>query len=113
MPWIHWRAASIWATSDELILITPSSSMSTLAPVVATISRMTLPPVPMISRILSLGTDIVSIRGAWRRQLGAGVVERLGHFAEDVRAAVLGLGEGDLHDLLGDPGDLDVHLQGW
>ena len=45
------------------------------------------------------------------RQLGAGVVERLGHFAEDVGAAFLGLGEGDLHDLLGDAGDLDVHLQ--
>ena len=45
------------------------------------------------------------------RQLFAGVVERLGHFAEDVGAAVLRLGEGDLHDLLGDAGDLDVHLQ--
>ena len=36
------------------------------------------------------------------RELLAGVVERLGHFAEDVRAAVLRLGEGGLHDLLGD-----------
>ena len=39
--------------------------MSTLAPVVATISRMTLPPVPMTSRILSLGIGMVSMRGAW------------------------------------------------
>ena len=51
------------------------------------------------------------MRGAWARQLLAGVVERLGHFAEDMRAAVLRLGERDLHDLLGDSGDLDVHLQ--
>ena len=85
--------------------------MSTLAPVVATISRMTLPPVPMTSRILSLGIDMVSMRGAWADSSFAGVVERLGHFAEDVGAAVLGLGERDLHDLLGDAGDLDVHLQ--
>ena len=47
------------------------------------------------------------------RKLLAGVVERLGHFAEDVGAAVLRLGERGLHDLLGDPGDLDVHLQRW
>ena len=29
-----------------------------------------------------------------------------------MQAAVLGLTQGDLHDLLGDRGDLDVHLQG-
>src|ERR671913_357257 len=86
MPWIHWRAASICDRSEELILITPSSSMSTLAPVVATISRITLPPVPMTSRILSLGIDMVS--------------------------ALISLRQCDLHDLLGDAGDLDVHLQG-
>jgi hypothetical protein len=42
----------------------PSSSISTLAPVVATISRITLPPVPMMSRIFDLSICIVSIRGA-------------------------------------------------
>ena len=45
------------------------------------------------------------------RQTFAGAVQRLGHFAEDVRTAFLGLGQGDTHDLLGDAGDLDVHLQ--
>ena len=35
----------------------------------------------------------------------------LGHFAEDVLAAALCLAECDLHDLFGDTGDLDVHLQ--
>jgi hypothetical protein len=49
---------------DEAILIRPSSSMSTLAPVVATISRITLPPVPMTSRIFDLSICIVSMRGA-------------------------------------------------
>src|SRR3546814_5510885 len=38
--------------------------MSTLAPVVATISRITLPPVPMTSRIFDLSICIVSMRGA-------------------------------------------------
>src|SRR5690554_4185146 len=35
----------------------------------------------------------------------------LGHFAQDVDTTTLGLLEGDLHDLLGDAGDLDIHLQ--
>src|SRR6185369_9111622 len=65
MPLIQLRAASIWLRSLDAILIVPSSSMSTLAPVSATISRITLPPVPMTSRILSLGICIVSMRGAW------------------------------------------------
>ena len=64
MPRIHFFAASICVRSDELILITPSSSMSTLAPVVATISRITLPPVPITSRIFDLSIEIVSMRGA-------------------------------------------------
>ena len=37
--------------------------------------------------------------------------ERLRHLAEDVQPAVLGLAECDPHDLFGDAGDLDVHLQ--
>src|SRR5436190_2765815 len=44
------------------------------------------------------------------RKLFARMVERLGHLAEDVGASLLRLGERGLHDLLGDPGDLDVHL---
>src|SRR3546814_6855045 len=38
--------------------------------------------------------------------------QRAGHLAEDVQAALLGLGQRDLHDFLGDALDLDVHLQG-
>ena len=45
-------------------------------------------------------------------QLGARGGERLAHLAEDMHAAVLRLRERDLHDLLGDTGNLDVHLQG-
>src|SRR5690606_8811229 len=40
--------------------------------------------------------------------LAAALGDRLGHLAQDVGAAVAGLGQGDLHDLLGDTGDLDV-----
>src|SRR5215217_7716344 len=35
----------------------------------------------------------------------------VGHLAQDVDTTTLGLLERDLHDLLGDAGDLDVHLQ--
>ena len=111
MPRIHWRAASICDRSDELILIRPSSSMSTLAPVVG----------DDLADDLAAGADDFAdlVLGDLHRldarrvgrELFAGVIERLGHFAEDVRAAVLRLGEGGLHDLLGDAGDLDVHLQ--
>src|SRR5260221_4965528 len=38
--------------------------------------------------------------------------QRLRHLAENVQTPVLGLAERDLHDLLGDRGDLDIHLQG-
>ncbi|CUT16300.1 hypothetical protein BF49_7380 [Bradyrhizobium sp.] len=44
-------------------------------------------------------------------ELGAGVGERLRHLAEDVDTPILGLAERDLHDLLGDALDLDVHLE--
>ena len=43
------------APSTAATLMVPSSSMSILAPVVSQISRITLPPVPITSRILSLG----------------------------------------------------------
>jgi len=64
MERIQSTAALILAPSDALTLTTPSSLMSTLAPVVATISRITLPPVPITSRILSVGMEMVSIFGA-------------------------------------------------
>ena len=44
-------------------------------------------------------------------ELGACLRERLAHLAEDVQAAVLRLRKRDPHDLFGDAGDLDVHLQ--
>ena len=44
--------------------------------------------------------------------LGAGFGNRLGHLAENVQPAFLGLLQRLLHDLLGDALDLDVHLQG-
>ena len=44
-------------------------------------------------------------------EFGAGGGQRLGHLAQNVDAAFLGLAERDLHDLLGDALDLDVHLQ--
>src|SRR6185312_7516257 len=37
--------------------------------------------------------------------------QRFRHFAEDVQAAVARLSQRYLHDLFGDRGDLDVHLQ--
>ena len=44
--------------------------------------------------------------------LAAGFLEHLVHFAEDEVATLFGLAEGNLHDLLVDAFDLDVHLQG-
>src|SRR5690606_17384866 len=45
------------------------------------------------------------------RQFGARAAQRLGHLAEDVRAAGFRLLERPGHDLPRDAGDLDVHLQ--
>ena len=54
---------------------------------------------------------MVVMRGALFETASRAAVERLGHLAEDVQAAVLRLVQRDVHDLLGDRGDLDVHLQ--
>ena len=54
---------------------------------------------------------IISMRGAYSPSSGARLGQRLGHLVEDVQAPVLGLIERDAHDLFGDAGDLDVHLQ--
>ena len=40
------------------------------------------------------------------------MAERLAHFAQDVQTPALRLIERNAHDLFGDAGDLDVHLQG-
>ena len=47
------------------MLIVPSSPISILVPVVSVISRITLPPLPITSRILSTGIFMVVIRGAF------------------------------------------------
>ena len=85
--------------------------MSILAPVTSLISRITLPPEPITSRILSLGMVMVVMRGALLLTASRARRERLRHLAEDVQAPVPRLVERDAHDLLGDRGDLDVHLQ--
>src|SRR3546814_11990866 len=46
-----------------------------------------------------------------RREFFARVIARLGHFAEDMRAAIMRLRQRDLHDLFGDAGAVDVHLK--
>src|SRR4028119_2236425 len=63
--------------SADAILIRPSSLMSILAPVFSTISRMTLPPEPMTSRILSTGICMVSMRGACSPSSARGAVSAL------------------------------------
>src|SRR5262245_15682882 len=45
-------------------------------------------------------------------ELGASRGESLAHLTQNMHAAVLRLRKRDLHDLFGDPGNLDVHLQG-
>ena len=45
-------------------------------------------------------------------ELGARAEQRFQHLVQDVEPAFARLVERDAHDLLGDAGDLDVHLQG-
>ena len=51
------------------------------------------------------------MRGACSPSSARAPVDGLVHLAQDVDAAALGLIQRDAHDLLGDAGDLDVHLQ--
>ena len=55
------------------------------------------------------------LEGGDARRVGRDILaaggQGLGHLVQDVQTAFLGLGQGDFHDLLGDRGDLDVHLQ--
>ncbi len=57
-------------SSTEAIDTRPSSSTSILQPVRSTIERIILPPGPMMSRILSTGTLMVMMRGAYVLMLG-------------------------------------------
>ena len=66
----------------------PSSSMLILAPVFSTISRITLPPVPITSRILSVGIFSDLDAGRELAEFGAGSGQRLRHLTEDMQAAV-------------------------
>ena len=59
--------------------------MSILVPVLSVISRITLPPVPITSRILSLGIVIMVMRGAFSLTVVARAGQRLGHLAQDVQ----------------------------
>ncbi len=51
------------------------------------------------------------MRGANSPSSARALVERLGHLAQNMQPALLGLAERDAHDLFIDAGDLDVHLQ--
>ena len=64
MPRTQSIAAFAASPSTAAILTVPSSSISIFAPVVSVISRMTLPPDPITSRIFSFGMLKVVIRGA-------------------------------------------------
>src|SRR6185312_13070836 len=54
--------------------------------------------------------DLLDARGVFA-QLLAAVIQGFVHFAQDVQTATLRLFQRDLHDLFGDAGNLDVHLQ--
>ena len=72
IPIIQFRAASPSSFFSDAILTTPSSVISILVCVVSTISRITFPPVPITSRILSTGILIATIRGALSETFGRG-----------------------------------------
>ena len=62
---MHFLAASQLAASGEAMWMVPSSSISILAPVSATIFWMTEPPLPMTSRMRSGLMCMVIILGAY------------------------------------------------
>ena len=70
-------AARIDSALAEAILTVPSSEMSILAPDSATISRITEPPEPITSLILSTGMWMVSMRGAYSPSSGRAVLSAL------------------------------------
>ena len=87
MPRIQSIAAWAAVASTAATLMVPSSSMSILAPVCSVISRITLPPVPITSRILSLGMLITVMRGAFWLTVLRARIDGLGHLAEDMQPA--------------------------
>jgi hypothetical protein len=66
--------------------------------------------VPITSRILSFGNRDLRDARRGRRDALARAAQTLGHLAQDVQRPSLAW-PARLHDLLGDRGDLDVHLQ--
>ena len=76
----------------------PLSSISTEAPVAAVIA-------------FGVHEDFGMLRGILG-EFGAGAVDGLLHFAEDMQAGLMRLTHGLAHDLGGQAGDLDVHLHG-
>ena len=111
MPWIHWRAASICdevgrADLDQALVVDVDLGAGRGDDLADDLAAGADDFADLV-----LGNRHRLDPRRVGRQLVAGVVERLGHFAEDVGAAFVRLGERDLHDLLGDAGDLDVHLQ--
>ena len=95
----------------EAIFTVPSFSMSMVVPVSSVIARMTAPPLPMTSRIFSGSIFIVMMVGAHSDIVSRGFDSTLAISPRICRRASQRLVERDLHDLLGDPLDLDVHLQ--
>ena len=65
------------SSSEEAMETRPLSSISMETPVLSTMSRMTFPPGPMMSRILSVGTRMVMILGAYLDRLGRGASKAL------------------------------------
>ena len=105
-------AAFMASPLAEATFTVPSSAMSILAPVFSTISRMTLPPVPITSRILSTAMLNTSMRGACSPSSVAVLGQRLRHVTQDVQPAVAWPARGQCCMISsGDAGDLDVHLQ--
>ena len=98
------------AVSAAAISTVPSSSTSILHPVSSTSPRITLPPGPMTSRILSGLILMVTMRGAYAETSLRAVPNRLFHHAQDEQTRVTRLHQRAMHDLLGDAADLVVHL---
>ena len=86
--------------------------MFTSQPLTSMMSRMVAPPLPMTSRIFSLGSWMLCIWGALLANAARGAARTLPMASSRSQAAGLGLVEGLGEDLGGDAADLDVHLEG-
>src|SRR5271169_4976214 len=95
------------SASDEATLTRPVSSTSILAPVCSMMPRMVAPPLPIRSRILSVGIITVSMRRILRA-LGARPVKHGIHLVEEEEAATARLLHCLLQDLASEATDLDV-----